>query len=118
MLFYTTFTIDADILYIKSGNAATVLRYCALSVFVLCKHCSGNSVLVRLFFFFQLRIVATVPCGTVATVVTFFFLSVCIFFFPFIYIVLLHIIYKKRQCRYSILILCTQCICTVQALYR
>ena len=116
MLFYTTFTIDADILYIKSGNAATVLRYCTLSVFVLCKHCSGNGVLVRIFF--QLRIVATVPCGTVATVVTFFFSFRLFFFFPFIYIVLLPIIYKKRQYRYSILILCTQCICTVQALYR
>ena len=40
-------------LYIKSGNAATVLWHCALSVFALCKHCSGNSALVSpLFFFF------------------------------------------------------------------
>ena len=115
MLFYTTFTIDADILYIKSGNAATVLRYCTLSVFVLCKHCSGNSVLVRIFLASNSSYSSI---GTVATVVTFFFLSVCIFFFPFIYIVLLHIIYKKRECRYSISVLCTQRIYTVQALYR
>ena len=40
--------------YIKSGNATTVIWYCALNVFALCKHCSGNSILVRhiAFFFF------------------------------------------------------------------
>ena len=54
--------------------------------------CNGNSVLVRhFFFFFQFQIVATVPCGTAATVVTFsfFIYSICTFF-SFIYIVLLH----------------------------
>ena len=72
-------------------NAATVLRYCALSVFVLCKYCSGNSVLVRIFF--QLRMVATVPCGTVATVVTFFFSFRLFFFFSFyIYCFITHYI--------------------------
>ena len=45
-------TISKDILYIKSGNVATVLWHCALSVFALCKHCSGNSALVSLFSFF------------------------------------------------------------------
>ena len=40
------------ILYYKSANAATVLRYCTLRVFILCKHCSGNSTLVKHFFFF------------------------------------------------------------------
>ena len=67
----------------------TVLRYYALSVFALCKHYSGNSVLV----IFQFRTVAIVPGGTVATVVTVFFWVFCLyFFFPYIYIVLL---YKK-----------------------
>ena len=58
------------------GNAATVLRHCALSVFTLCKHCSGNSALVRHFafffsFFFQFRTVATVE----------FFCHLFVFFF-------------------------------------
>ena len=61
----------------------TVLRYCALSVLALCKHYSGNSVLV----IFQFRTVATVPGGIVATVVTVFFGVFCLyFFFPYIYI--------------------------------
>ena len=65
----------------------TVLRYCALSVFALCKHCSGNSALV----IFQFRTVATIPGGTIATVVTVFFgVFRLYFFFPFIYIVLLY----------------------------
>ena len=66
----------------------TVLRYYALSVFALCKHCSGNSDLV----IFQFRTVATIPGGTIATVVTVFFgvFRLYFFFFPFIYIVLLY----------------------------
>ena len=76
------------LLYIKSGNVATVLWHCTLSVFALCKHCSGNSALVSPLFFFFLTLlfkfctVTTVPSGngTVATVVSFFQSSVCIFF--------------------------------------
>ena len=59
----------------------TVLRYCALSVFALCKHCSGNSALV----IFQFRTVATIPGGTIATVVTIFFLLFVLFFSFYIY---------------------------------
>ena len=41
-------------IYIKSDNVATVLRHYALSVFAaLCKHCNGNSTLVRIFFSFE-----------------------------------------------------------------
>ena len=80
MLFYTTFTIDADILSIKSGNAATVFRYCALSVFVLCKHCSGNSVLVRIFFSASNSCYSSMRHCSYSGYY-FFFLSVCIFFF-------------------------------------
>ena len=76
------------ILYYKSANAATVLRYCTLRVFILCKHCSGNSTLVKnfaSFFFFNLLFKfcteATVPIGTVATVVAFFFLAFRLHFF-------------------------------------
>ena len=49
---YLDIYIYIYILYYKSANAATVLRYCTLRVFVLCKHCSGNSTLVWHFFFF------------------------------------------------------------------
>ena len=65
-----------NFLYTKSSNAATVLRYCALSVFTLFKHCRGNSALVRYFaFFFFFRPVATV-------VIVFFCLPFVLFFFP------------------------------------
>ena len=72
------------LVYIKSGNATTVIWYCALNVFALCKHCSGNSILVReiLFFFF-------LPVSN-SIVVTVFFVFHLYFFFPFIYIVLLY----------------------------
>ena len=69
-------TSTSHFLYIKSGNVATVLRHCALSVFALCEHCSGNSALVR-HLFFQLRFF-------------FFWVFHLYFFFSFIYIVLLH----------------------------
>ena len=66
-----------------SGYAATVFRHCALNVFALCKHCSGNSALVRHFAFFFFNS-SYIPSSTVATVVTiFFFPSVCTFFFSF-----------------------------------
>ena len=48
-------TISLIFIY-KSGKAATVILYCALSVFALYKHCSGNSALVG-HFFFQFRTV-------------------------------------------------------------
>ena len=66
-----------DILYVKSGNAPTVFRYCALSVFVLYKHGNGNSSFVRHFafffilFFFQFRTLAKVE----------FFCHLFVFFF-------------------------------------
>ena len=60
----------------------TVLRYYALSVFALCKHCSGNSDLV----IFKFRTVATIPGGTIATVVTVFFGVFRLYFFFSFYI--------------------------------
>ena len=68
------------------GTVHSVYLYCASTVAV--------TVFWWVFFFFQLRIVATVPCGTVATVVTFFFLSVCIFFF-LLYILFYYTLYIK-----------------------
>ena len=64
----------------------TVLRYCALSVFALCKHYSGNSVLV----IFQFRTVATIPGGTIATVVTVFFGVFRLYFFFFLLYILFY----------------------------
>ena len=86
---YLDIYIYIYILYYKSANAATVLRYCTLRVFVLCKHCSGNSTLVRhfFFFFFSFNLLfkfcteTTVPLGTVATVVAFYFLFFRLYFF-------------------------------------
>ena len=75
--------------FYNSGYVNIVLWYCILIVFALYKHCSGNSAFVRHFIFF-FGIVATVPSSIIATVVTVFLSSVCNFFFPFIYIVLLH----------------------------
>ena len=67
----------------KSGNAATVIRYCALSVLALYKHCSGNSALVRHFFFFF----PVSNSETVTTVViVFFFFSFRMYFFFLLYI--------------------------------
>ena len=77
--------------------SATVLWYCALSVFVLCKCCSSNNALVRhfaffffFFFFNQFQIVATVLGGTVATVVTVFLSSFFIYIYIYIFFFLLH----------------------------
>ena len=80
------------LVYIKSGNATTVIWYCALNVFALCKHCSGNSILVRhIAFFFSFFFLFFLFLVSNSTVVTLFFLSsICTFFFPFIYIVLLY----------------------------
>ena len=64
-------TSTSHFLYIKSGNVATVLRHCALNVFALWKHCSGNSALVR-HLFFRLQFF-------------FFGSSICTFFFFYIY---------------------------------
>ena len=66
----------------------TVLWYCALSVFALCKHCSGNSALV----IFQFRTVATIPSGTIATVVTVFFGVFRLYFFFFLLYILFYYI--------------------------
>ena len=69
------------LVYIKSGNATTVIWYCALNVFALCKHCSGNSILVRhiafSFYFYFFFIVSN------STVVTLFFCLPFVLFFPF-----------------------------------
>ena len=70
--------VQPMLVYIKSGNSTTVIWYCALNVFVLCKHCSGNSILVRhIFFFFSV---------SNSTVVTLFFVFHLYFFFSLLYI--------------------------------
>ena len=72
-----------------SGYAATVFRHCALNVFALCKHCSGNSALVRHFAFFFFNS-SYIPSSTVATVVTIFFFSFRLYLFFFLLYILFY----------------------------
>ena len=81
--------------YNKFHNIFTIIEMsiscCCFSVLALFIY---SAILVShfVFFFFpKFWTVATVPSGTIATIVTIFFFqsSVCTFFFPFIYIVIL-----------------------------
>ena len=118
------------ILYVKSANARYSAWCCALNVFTLYKHCSGNHASVRHFaFFFSVSNRSYSFGGTVATVVTVFFIfpSVCTLFFPrlacaetrvfsrsFFFFFFLHVNSNLTW----IYCLCTvhQCLCTVHVL--
>ena len=90
-----THVSNTSLIY-KSSYAATVLCYCSFSVFPQFIY-SGNLVSTLPFFFFlKFRIVATVPCGTVATVFT-FFLAFRLYFFSLYIYIYIYIVWLTQQ---------------------